>query len=419
MKLAITILFSFFLLSSCSAQKPGGFAVNDTTILPAAYRTAVYLPLLINKRVAVFANHTSLIGQAHLVDTLQKRGVNIVKIFAPEHGFRGSADAGAGVGNDTDKTTGIPIISLYGKKVKPTADDLKDIDVLLFDIQDVGVRFYTYIASLQYCMEAAFENSKPMMILDRPNPNGFYVDGPLLDTAYRGFIGMQPVPVVYGMTMGEYAMMIAGEHWLSTDAANKKYKWYQMSAQNSVDTPFHFLVIKCANYTHKKKYHLPVAPSPNLPDMNAVYWYPSTCFFEGTTLSEGRGTEHPFTIFGHPSLPNHLYAFTPHNNAGATSPKWKDTKCFGWNITGDVTQPQLQLQWLLQAYHLFPQKDSFFIQPKSKLPKDYFFTKLAGSPVLMQQIIDGKSEADIRKSWQPQLATFKQIRKKYLLYQDF
>ncbi len=418
MKVLMTALLFCGGLIACRAQRTDTVG-EDKFILPGAYRLPVYLPLLKDKRVAVFANHTSLIGNTHLVDTLQKRGVNIVKIFAPEHGFRGSADAGAGIGNDTDKNTSIPIISLYGKKVKPTTDDLKDIDVLLFDIQDVGVRFYTYIASLQYCMEAAFENSKPMMILDRPNPNGFYVDGPVLDTNYRSFVGMQPVPVVYGMTIGEYAMMIAGEHWLSTEAANKKYEWYQTSAQNSNDTPFHFLVIKCAGYTHKKKYTLPVPPSPNLPDMQSVYWYPSTCYFEGTTLSEGRGTEHPFTIFGHPSLPDSLYAFTPHSNAGATSPKWKDTQCYGWNITNEKTKPQLQLQWLLQAFAVFPQKDSFFIASKSKQPKDYFFTKLAGSPILIQQMKEGKKEAEIRASWQSQLDVFKQIRKKYLLYEDF
>ena len=418
MKLMLTVLLFYISLLPGNAQKTNSFS-SDKSILPGAYRLPVYLPLLKDKRVAVFANHTSLIGSTHLVDTLRKRGVNIVKIFAPEHGFRGSADAGANIGNDTDKTTGIPIISLYGKKVKPTADDLKDIDVLLFDIQDVGVRFYTYIASLQYFMEAAFENSKPMIILDRPNPNGFYIDGPVLDTNYRSFVGMQPVPVVYGMTIGEYAMMIAGEHWLSTEAANKKYGWYQASGHNSVDTPFNFLVIKCADYNHKKRYCLPVPPSPNLPDMNAVYWYPSTCFFEGTTLSEGRGTEHPFTIFGHPSLADNLYTFTPHSNAGAALPKWKDTPCYGWNITDEKTKPQIQLKWLLQAYHLFPDKDSFFMQPKSKQPKDYFFTKLAGSDVLLQQITKGKNEAEIRAGWQSQLLSFKQIRKKYLLYEDF
>ncbi len=414
--LILTIAIALAFISGKAQQQ---ITTNKEYILPGAYRMQVYLPLLQGKRVAVFANHTSRIGNTHLVDTLRKRGVNIVKIFAPEHGFRGSADAGAGIGNDTDKTTGIPIISLYGKKLKPTGDDLKDIDVLLFDIQDVGVRFYTYIASLQYCMEAAAENNKPMMILDRPNPNGWYVDGPVLDTAYRGFIGMQPVPVVYGMTIGEYAAMISGEHWLSTAAANNKFEWYQKAAQNSVDTPFHFLVIKCEGYAHKKRYSLPVAPSPNLPDKNAVDWYPSTCFFEGTTLSEGRGTPHPFTIFGHPSLPHTLYAFTPHSNEGASSPKWKDIQCYGWDITTEKKEPGIELGWLLKAYGLFPQKDSFFLQPKSGLPKDVFFSKLWGNAQGMQQIRNGDSEKSIRQSWQPALNAFKTIRKKYLLYKDF
>ena len=418
MKSAIIALLVSCTLLSCKAQQ-AAVSANNTSILPGAYRTSVYLPLLQGKRVGVFANNTSMVGNTHLVDTLQKLGVNIIKIFAPEHGFRGTADAGARIGNDTDSRTGIPIISLYGKKLKPTADDVKNVDILLFDIQDVGVRFYTYIASLQYFMEAALENSKPLLILDRPNPNGFYVDGPVLDTAYKGFIGMQPIPIVYGMTIGEYAMMLGGEHWLSTEAANRKYTYYQSSAQNSTDTTFHFLVIKCADYTHSSHYVLPVKPSPNLPDAAAISWYPSTCLFEGTTLSEGRGTEHPFTIFGHPSLPRTLYTFTPHSNEGAKDPKWKDKTCYGWNITAETAPSHVELKWLLQSYQLFPQKDSFFIKPKSGKQTDYFFNRLAGNGTLMQQIIDGKSEADIRKSWQPQLDAFKQIRKKYLLYQDF
>lgn len=389
---------------------------TDTNILPGAYRMEVYLPYLKGKRVGVFANQTSMVGQTHLVDTLRKRGVNIVKIFAPEHGFRGTADAGEQVSNDTDKQTGIPIISLYGKKVKPSAADLKDVDVLLFDLQDVGVRFYTYLSSLQYFMEGAFENGKPLLILDRPNPNGFYVDGPVLDTAYKSFVGMQPIPVVYGMTIGEYAKMIAGEQWLS-EAANNVYTSYG-NAKATVDTPVHFVVIKCANYTHASRYQLPVAPSPNLTTMHAVYMYPSTCFFEGTHLSEGRGTTHPFEYFGHPSLPHDLFQFTPQSTTAAKDPKLKNQLCYGWNITDAPVEAHLQLKWLLQAYQLFPNKDSFFIQPKSKEPHDYFFNKLAGSNTLMQQIVGGKTEAQIRASWQPQLEAFKEIRKKYLLYGD-
>ncbi|TKK65987.1 DUF1343 domain-containing protein [Ilyomonas limi] len=412
-KRLLLLLLSSVLLTTAFCQTA---TKADTAILPGAYRTDVYLPYLTGKKVGIFANQTSTIGQTHLVDTLQKLGVNIVKIFAPEHGFRGTAGAGEHLNNDTDKQTGIPIVSLYGKKVKPTTADLKDVDVLVFDLQDVGVRFYTYLSSLQYFMEGAFENGKPLFVLDRPNPNGFYVDGPVLEPAYKSFIGMQPIPVVYGMTIGEYARMIAGEKWLS-ETANKVYTSYE-HAKATKDTPIHFIVIKCANYTHASRYQLPVAPSPNLPTMHAVYMYPSTCFFEGTNLSEGRGTAHPFEYFGHPSLPDNLFHFTPQSTTAAKDPKLKNQLCYGWDITDAALLPQLQLKWLLQAYQLFPDKDSFFIQPKSKQPADYFFNKLTGNSTLMQQIISGKTEAQIRASWQPQLDAFKKIRKKYLLYED-
>lgn len=412
MKLLPAFLLFIFITTICFGQvdisKPA---------IPGAYRTSVYMPLLKGKRVGVFANQTSIINQTNLIDTLIKSGINVVKIFSPEHGFRGNADAGAHVGNSIDPETHVPIVSLYGSKSKPDANDLKDIDVLVFDIQDVGARFYTYINSMQYFMEAAAENDKPLMILDRPNPNGFYVDGPVLDTNFRSGIGKQPIPVVYGMTMGEYAMMIAGEGWLFTDKANKKFAWYKNHAQNSVDTPFHFLVIKCENYNHNSRYELPVKPSPNLPDMGAVYWYPSTCFFEGTNLSEGRGTDKPFEIFGHPSLPKNLYAFTPVSKPGATAPKLVNQKCYGWNVSGEkADNGKINLSYLLEAYKLFPDKNNFFLKPKTG---DYFFNKLAGNNILMQQIKDGKTEAAIRASWQPGLDKFKQIRKKYLLYEDF
>lgn len=384
-------------------------------VIPAAYRTNVYVPLLKGKRVGVFANQTSVIGNTNLIDSLIKLGVNVVKIFSPEHGFRGNADAGAATDNSIDPVNHVPIVSLYGKKNKPTADDLKDVDVLLFDVQDVGVRFYTYISSLQYFMEAAAENSKPLMLLDRPNPNGFYVDGPVLDTNYRSFIGMQPVPVVYGMTIGEYAMMLSGEGWLSTDAANKKFAWYNNYAQNSADTPFHFLVIKCQNYDHNSRYSLPVKPSPNLPNMQSIYWYPSTCFFEGTNLSEGRGTNAPFQYFGAPGLPKNMFAFTPVSKPGATAPKYVNETCYGWNVSDKkADEIKLNLQYLLDAYKLYPDKNNFFIKPKTG---DYFFNKLAGNAMLMQQVKEGKSADEIRASWQPGLERFKAIRKKYLLYE--
>lgn len=397
----------------------GTFAQSKKTeILPGAYQTQLYLPLLKGKRVGIFANHTSTVGDQHLVDVLRKNGVNISVIFGPEHGFRGTADAGEKVGNYIDQQTGIPVVSLYGPKRKPSKEDLANVDVLIFDIQDVGVRFYTYISSLEEFMESAFLNNKPLFVFDRPNPNGFYVDGPVLQKpAYRSFIGMQPVPVVYGMTLGEYANMLIGEKWLSADAIAK---YNEPAAEGS----FRFKVIPCSNYTHRSLYTLPAKPSPNLPDMASIYWYPSTCFFEGTILSEGRGTSTPFQVFGHPSLPNTLYTFTPHSTDGAKEPKLKDQVCFGWNVSGTPKEVlkkidhQLQLGYLIEAYKIFPNKSEFFLKPKSGKETDYFINKLAGGPELMQQIIAGKSEAEIRASWEPALTQFKSIRKKYLLYAE-
>jgi uncharacterized protein YbbC (DUF1343 family) len=417
-----TALF-FLLAASIVKAQPANHTVETARIIPAAERIDVYLPLLKGKRVGIFANQTSTVGNTHLVDTLKSRGVDIRVIFGPEHGFRGTADAGEKVGNVTDPKTGIPIISLYGSKRRPSAEDLAKVDVLIFDIQDVGVRFYTYISSLEEFMNAAFENSKPLMILDRPNPNGHYVDGPVLDRKFKSFIGMQPVPIVYGMTVAEYAFMIAGEKWLS-EKANLKYDFYR-TANNSADTPFHFQVIKCANYNHKSKYVLPVKPSPNIPDIQSIYLYPSTCFFEGTVLSEGRGTPKPFQLFGHPSLPKTLISFTPNPNEGAKNSKLYGQRCYGWDLSGtpeDVfkkVDSKIQLKWLLNAYKLFPKKDSFFIIPKSKKEEDYFFNKLAGNAQLMKQIKAGKTEKDIKKSWEPDLKKFKAVRKKYLLYDDF
>lgn len=396
---------------------------SQKRIIPGAERMDTYLPLLKGKRVGLFANQTSRVGNTFLVDTLQRSGVNIVAVFGPEHGFRGTADAGEKVDNYVDKETGIPVISLYGSKNKPSPEDLKDIDVLVFDLQDVGTRFYTFISSMQHYMEAAFENSKPLIILDRPNPNGFYVDGPVLDLKYKSGVGLQPVPIVYGMTIGEYALMIAGEKWL-TEAANKKYAYY-LQAENSADTPFHFLIIKNENYDHNSHYILPVKPSPNLPDIQSIYLYPSTCFFEGTTLSEGRGTDKPFQVFGAPSLPKNLYAFTPHPTEGAKRSKHYGEVCYGWDLSGTPeevlkkTDRKIQLKWLMEAYRLFPNKDSFFIVPRSGNMENSFFDKLAGNNELWQQIKNGVSEEEIRASWEPALSNFKKIRKKYLLYKDF
>jgi uncharacterized protein YbbC (DUF1343 family) len=419
----------FFLIASlslsCTAQKITKPSVAEAKPIRAgAERLAVYLPLLKGKTVGVFANQTSMVGNVHLVDTLKRSGVDIKVIFGPEHGFRGTADAGEKLGNYVDEKTGIPVVSLYGSKRRPSLEDVKDVDILIFDIQDVGVRFYTYISSLEEFMNAAFEYGKPLLLLDRPNPNGFYVDGPVLEPKYTSFVGMQPVPVVYGMTIGEYAMMLSGEKWLS-DKANVRAEYYKTAKNTPPDTPFHFLVIKCENYTHNSKYILPVKPSPNLPEIQSIYWYPSTCYFEGTVLSEGRGTDKPFQIFGHPSLPKNLYKFTPVSREGAKEPKLKNQVCYGWNISGtpeevlEKVDHKIQLKYLLDAYKLFPDKDSFFILPKSGNADQSFFNKLAGNADLMQQIKAGVPEEEIRKSWEPGLAGFKQIRKKYLLYEDF
>jgi len=401
-------------LTKESVGSPTG--VKGPRIIPGAERIDVYLPMIKGRRIGIFANQTSMVGNTHLVDTLKKLGVDIKVVFGPEHGFRGTASAGEKIGNYVDEKTGVPVVSLYGEKRKPSADDLKNVDILIFDIQDVGTRFYTYISSLQEYIEAACENSKPLLILDRPNPNGFYVDGPVLDPKFKSFVGMQPVPIVYGMTIAEYAFMIAGEKWLS-EKANRKYEYYK-TAQNSTDTPFHFQVIKCQNYTHKSKYVLPIAPSPNLPEIQSIYLYPSTCLFEGTALSEGRGTDKPFQVFGHPLLPKNLYSFIPRPNEGAKNSKHYFEACYGWNLHGTAaevlnnTGNSIQLKWLMEAYRLFPGKDSFFLKTNS-------FNRLAGNDILMQQIKDGKTEEEIHKSWEPALSEFKKIRKKYLLYEDF
>ncbi len=407
----------FAVFNSCTSQTvPTSPITQEKKILSGAERINVYLPLIKGKKVGLFANHTSVVGNTHLVDTLRKLGVDLRVIFGPEHGFRGTTPDGVKITDYKDEQTGIPVVSLYGSKRKPTADDIKDVDVLIFDIQDVGTRFYTYISSMQEFLETALENHKPLIILDRPNPNGFYVDGPVLDMKFKSFVGMQPIPINYGMTMAEYAMMLMGEKWLS-EKANAIHA-YNITKTPTADTAFHVQFIKCQGYTHNSKYVLPVKPSPNLPDMQSIYLYPTNCLFEGTALSEGRGTAKPFQYIGHPLLPNNLFSFTPNPNAGSKNSKHFGKTCYGWNFGGSVeevlkkTSTKIQLQWLIDAYKLFPHKDSFFLQSNS-------FNRLSGTDVLMQQIKNGKSEDEIRKSWEPKLSEFKIIRKKYLLYEDF
>ena len=405
-----------------------GYTVNcqdiHSTILPGAYQTTEYFKLLKGKKVAVFANHTSVIKHTHLIDTLIKSHITVMKIFAPEHGFRGVANAGETVNNSFDSATGIPIISLYGKHTKPTVAELKNVDVILFDIQDVGVRFYTYISSLQELMEAAIDNDKPLIVLDRPNPNGFYVAGPVLDSIHKSFVGKQCVPIVYGMTIGEYARMLLGEKMLAWNYVRKvddQIHLGQLFGFEDKKENFSLTIIKCKNYTHAYKYILPIAPSPNLPDMASVYWYPSNCLFEGTVVSEGRGTEHPFCIIGHPSFKNAPYNFTPLPNTGAVNPKCANTTCYGWNLWEDystkptVKYPGFKITNLIKAYQMIEDKSSFFI----KSSDNYFFNKLAGNNILMKQIQEGVSENEIIDSWQKDIEAFKKIRKKYLLYPDF
>lgn len=391
------------------------FLVAAQILQTGAERTELYLPLLKGKSVAVFANQTSIAGEQHLVDLLISKGVAVKVIFGPEHGFRGVADAGEKVGDYTDAKTGIPVVSLYGAKRKPTAENLAGIDIVVFDIQDVGVRFYTFISSLEELMESVFAAKKQLLVLDRPNPNAHYVDGPVLEKGQRSFVGMQPVPVVYGMTIGEYAKMLVGEKWLSESG--------QFTYDSLLKRGRQLLkVIPCKNYTHQTVYALPVKPSPNLPDMSAIYWYPSICFFEGTVLSEGRGTSKPFQIFGHPTLPANLFSFKPVSMPGATNPKLMNQTCYGWNVSGESSAVKkkianrINLSYLLEAYHLFPDKEHFFIMPKSGNIKDAFFNKLAGNEELMLQVIAGNTETEIRRSWEPALSDFKKIRAKYLIY---
>ena len=352
--------------------------------------------MLKNKRVALVINHSSLVKKKHLVDTLLKRGVKVQKIFAPEHGFRGKADAGAHVKNSRDTKTGLPIISLYGTHKKPTKRDLEGIDLILFDIQDVGVRFYTYLSTLHYIMEAGAEQHIPVIILDRPNPNGNYIDGPVLQKKYRSFVGLHPVPVVYGMTIGEYAKMINGEKWLKSGVKVK------------------LKVIPLTNYTHRSFYSLPVKPSPNLPNDRAIALYPSLAFFEGTVISAGRGTKKPFQLYGAPKYKVKKFSFIPKSRPGANYPKFKGRKCYGVdlskvNIQKIRAKQKLNLSYLQDAYGNYPDKKKFFL-------KNRFMDKLAGSDQLRLQIASGASEKTIRKSWEKDLEEFRHIRKKYLLY---
>lgn len=401
----LLVYLLFFSLISCGQSKTnkqqGNSLLNTKTIstveiLPGAQQTSQYLTLLRKKNVALVANQTSVIYKpngsfTHLVDSLLNLNIAVKKVFSPEHGFRGNADAGEKVENGTDVKTGLPIVSLYGKNKKPSEEQLKGIDVVVFDIQDVGARFYTYISSLHYIMEACAEIGIPVIVLDRPNPNGHYIDGPTLEVEHTSFVGMHPVPVVYGMTIGEYAQMINGENWL----ANK--------------IKCDLTIITIHNYNHQKTYSLPIKPSPNLPNDASINLYPSLCFFEGTNVSVGRGTNKQFQVYGSPFLADEdiNYYFTPQPNFGAKYPKHENIKCYGFDLSDAENLNKINLFYLIEAYSSTLDKSEFF---------NSFFTKLAGTKKLQQQLKNQLSEQEIYDSWQPKIEKFKKVREKYLLY---
>ena len=397
-----TVLFFLLLIVSCGAQKEqekSSAVKNDEIeintekskeIKTGADNYEAYLPSLKSKKVGVATNQTGILSnKTHLVDYLLEQKIDLKKIFAPEHGFRGTADAGELIKDGKDTKTGLPIISLYGDNKKPKAEQLAGIDVLVFDLQDVGARFYTYISSLHYIMEACEENNIELIVLDRPNPNGNIVDGPILEKEFTSFVGMHPIPTLHGMTIGEYAKMINGEKWLKNGIQCK------------------LKVITCLNYSREMSYSLPVKPSPNLPNDQAINLYASICLFEGTNVSSGRGTEKQFQIYGSPYLPKSDFSFTPVPNFGAKDPMHKNILCYGEDLSAIPKVTQLELKWLIKAYNTTSDKSKFF---------NSFFTKLAGTKKLQQQIEAGVSEKDIRKSWEKNLNDFKEMRKKYLIY---
>lgn len=395
--------YTFFFLSTISFENsphpiayyfPPKNASNNP--IPGTERTKLYLPLLQNKKIGIIANQSSRVKDQHLVDFLLDSSIQIVRIFSPEHGFRGTADAGENIEHAKDLKTGIPIISLYGKNKKPDAEQLKDIDVMIFDLQDVGVRFYTYISTLTYVMEACAQQDIPLIILDRPNPNGHYIDGPTLKSEFRSFVGLHPVPVVYGMTIAEYARMVYGEGWMTPNIFPLKLK-----------------VIPLKNYDRKMLYTLPINPSPNLPNDQSINLYPSLCFFEGTQISIGRGTEFPFQIYGAPYFDRRIYpfTFTPKPKSRGKKPKFNGKNCYGEDLGMYPKLNRLNLNWLINAYGEAVRSGTKFFTP--------FFKKLAGNELLQQQIEQAFSEEQIRASWKRELETFKKIRGKYLLYPDF
>jgi len=385
LSLSILLLSAFF---------PAGAQVNS--VVPGAERMEEYLPLLSGKKTGILTNHTGRIGSAHIVDTLLVRGVDVQAVFAPEHGFGGDAVAGEAITGYRDPRTGIPVISTYGANKKPKREDIRKLDVVLFDIQDVGLRFYTYLSSMHYMMEACAEAGVPMIVLDRPNPNGMYIDGPVLDMKLRSFVGMHPIPVVHGMTLGELARMINGERWL----------------EGALRCDLH--VVPCANYTRQTRYVLPERPSPNLPNMRSVYLYPSLCPFEGSVVSVGRGTPFPFQVYGHPKLPDSGFSFTPRAVPGAVNPPWKGQPCYGKDLrTGlpdeMVIAKGLDLSYVIAAYRALGMGEKFF---------NPMFDKLMGVSYVRQMIVEGRDADRIRARWRDDVERFRERRRPYLLYEE-
>ena len=403
-KFAFALLFALLIVSqtSCFSQKKKN-TVDQRQIATGAEQTDKYLPLLQGKRVAIMANPTSIIGKTHLVDSLKSLGVNIVKVFGPEHGFRGNASAGVAIQDEVDAKSGIPIISLYGRKNKPSKEDMADVDVLIYDLQDVGVRFYTNINALSRLMEVCHESGKPMLILDRPNPNAYLTDGPILDMRFKSGIGMFPIPMSHGLTVGEFAQMANGEGWLT----------------NRVKCDL--TIIPVANYNHNMPYTLPVAPSPNLNTQQAIMLYPSTCMFEATYLNHGRGTYFPFTLLGSPELKGiYDFSYTPTSIKGmAETPLFMNQECYGLDLRQyDVEKlrasGKINIRWIMELYNKHPHKEKFF---DSKLSREMNTIEIQiGNDLFRKQIIEGVSEEDIRKTWEPGLSQYKEMRKKYLLY---
>ncbi|ERM80942.1 hypothetical protein P872_10860 [Rhodonellum psychrophilum GCM71 = DSM 17998] len=394
----ITFLLTFLLQFMAFCKSPEKVPMKevekqDTLILPAADRPEAYLPLLEGKRVGLVVNQTSILSSKdnmHLADFLMMEGINVVKVFVPEHGFRGDADAGETVNSEIDKSTGLPIVSLYGNNKKPSAESLKDLDIIIYDLQDVGVRFFTYISTLHYLMESCAENKMPLLIFDRPNPNGNYIDGPVLKKGFESFVGMHPIPVVHGLTVGELAKMINGEGWLKGGIKSD------------------ITVIPVAHWDHAKAYSLPIKPSPNLPNDVAIRLYPSLCYFEGTDVSVGRGTYFPFQVYGFPDKKYGDFSFTPVSIVGMSkTPPQQNKECFGRDLRNESLDHQFTLQYLMEAYQVSGKKEKFF---------NNFFDKLAGNDQLRKDILAGKPESEIRLGWQKDLDAYKIMRAKYLIY---